>query len=1519
MFIQACFARAPQTPLRLLSLGLLLPLWLACNNDTPAAGPVITGTSGDTLSQNDGLGDLNTADGPLGDLPVGSSDSLIPTTDQVDSDLPAGNTAPTLAFTAPKDGTLVLIGQNVAFSLSVADAQDLTGGLTVTVTTSAVAAPLYQASAKNGDLLTFSTSNLPAGALTLVAKVTDSGGLSAQAQLQLLVDTAPGAPVVAIDPQQATTLTPLHAVIVQDAVDPDRKPGDLKYAFAWFKDAAATAYTGDTVPAGVAHRGETWQVQVIAADPLTVGPAGSAQIVIADAAPSSPVVAIAPDAVTLLSEVTCTLAVAATDADGDSLQYWYAWQVNGVTDASATAAHVAVTALHRGDGTALHQGDTLSCVVLATDGTLTSLPAQATAVTVQGVDVCANATLNPCAAEAQCTGSDSLAVSCVCKAGWLGDGKICIDIDECLVGSAVCDLQADCSNTAGSYVCVCHKGYQGDGKTCSDIDECAAGTAICDLHADCTNTVGAYACACQGGWAGDGKTCMDVDECASGTATCSANATCANTPGAYQCACKPGFAGDGKSCTDVDECAAGTAICDLQADCTNTVGAYACTCKTGWQGDGKTCTDLDECKAGTAKCDTNATCQNSVGSYTCTCLGGFVGDGKSCLDVDECATGLAVCDVNALCQNTPGSYGCACKTGWQGDGKSCADVDECSVGLINQPIAIGLGLPGWTVTGSSKSVGWQALNGKLYYGNSATLTYDTPGVANSGTAEVSVKVPNVPSIALALSAVLDIEVSTLTDQFVIQVDDGVAATTVFDKASLVPFAKNANLSMPLGKWAGKTVIVRFAFNTVTAANNLTSGIALSGLYLYATACDINAACANTQGSFTCTCNSGYQGDGKTCSDFNECAVNNGGCDANAQCTNSVGSFSCACKPYFQGDGKTCSDINECLANNGGCGAPTAYSCVNNVGAAPTCVDVNECSAGTAICDAAANCVNTPGSYQCVCKAGYSGDGKSCTDINECASAMLPVDFSAGLNGWTTTSSSATVKWQALAGQLYYGNAGAKNYDTPGLSNTGKLTSPAVVLAASGNSFAFALKLDVEAKAGYDVFSVSILSGGVTTLVADKTKMPASVSFANYNLSLDAWAGKSVQIVLAFDTVDATGNLTSGVTVDKLQLTGPVPVCDVNATCKNTPGSYGCTCNLGYSGDGKTCVFNPTCLVNNGGCDKNATCSPAVGGGANCACNVGWVGDGKTCSVNTACLVNNGGCDKNATCAPAAGGGATCSCAAGYTGSGQVCTDIDECATGAAQCDANATCQNTVGSYTCTCKATLSGDGKTCKPKILVLAGAMQVAGAVNDVVTKLNSTGSFGSISTYDAGTATPSLLTLQANWAVLVFTDASFADPVALGNVLADYFDGGGRVVTAVFANGNSQTGLAGNPPYPNGNIAGKFGTPANGYILITPGKQADDAEPANYVAAEVGSPLLVGVTNFAAGTGYKSIGALVNGAIVVAKWGTTGKPLLVRGVVKGRNRVDLNMYPPSATVYAGAWTGDGANLMRNALLFSQ
>ncbi|CAH3182513.1 unnamed protein product [Porites lobata] len=153
-------------------------------------------------------------------------------------------------------------------------------------------------------------------------------------------------------------------------------------------------------------------------------------------------------------------------------------------------------------------------------------------------------------------------------------------------------------------------------------------------------------------------------------------------------------------------------------------------------------------------------------------------------------------------------------------------------------------------------------------------------------------------------------------------------------------------------------------------------------------------------------------------------------------------------------------------------------------------------------------------------------------------------------------------------------------------------------------------------------------------------------------------------------------------------------CDVNSVCQNTVGSYKCSCNAGYTGDGKPCNDIDECSTNSHSCDVNAVCSNTAGSYA-CACKAGFTGDGKTCSDIDECSTNSHSCDVNAVCSNTVGSYA-CACKAGFTGDGLTCTDIDECASGIHNCHSSlASCTNTVGSFSCSCDNPYTGNGRAC--------------------------------------------------------------------------------------------------------------------------------------------------------------------------------------------------------------------------------
>ena len=86
----------------------------------------------------------------------------------------------------------------------------------------------------------------------------------------------------------------------------------------------------------------------------------------------------------------------------------------------------------------------------------------------------------------------------------------------------------------------------------------------------------------------------------------------------------------------------------------------------------------------------------------------------------------------------------------------------------------------------------------------------------------------------------------------------------------------------------------------------------------------------------------------SCADVDECAVDEDNCHRSrgicSDIVGSSGSFQCSCIPGYTGDGVT------------------------------SCRNTDECSEQLDSCDVNANCVDTFGSYVCLCRAGFKSYG-----------------------------------------------------------------------------------------------------------------------------------------------------------------------------------------------------------------------------------------------------------------------------------------------------------------------------------------------------------------------------------------------------------------------------------------------------------------------------------------------------------------------------------------------------------------
>ncbi|XP_044516681.1 thrombomodulin [Gracilinanus agilis] len=167
------------------------------------------------------------------------------------------------------------------------------------------------------------------------------------------------------------------------------------------------------------------------------------------------------------------------------------------------------------------------------------------------------------------------------------------------------------------------------------------------------------------------------------------------------------------------------------------------------------------------------------------------------------------------------------------------------------------------------------------------------------------------------------------------------------------------------------------------------------------------------GGYTCMCDSGYylDEDGHSCIDVDDCALDPNPCPQ--KCVNTLGAFKCECNPGFELLDSECVELldpcfgnqcqHKCLPLEG-----SAYRCICEEGFVPIPDQPDRCMlfCNTSECRALCNPYNPD---DCKCPDGYILDEhQMCSDIDDCAAGECPGGECINLPG----------SFQCICGPLY---------------------------------------------------------------------------------------------------------------------------------------------------------------------------------------------------------------------------------------------------------------------------------------------------------------------------------------------------------------------------------------------------------------------------------------------------------------------------------------------------------------------
>lgn len=404
---------------------------------------------------------------------------------------------------------------------------------------------------------------------------------------------------------------------------------------------------------------------------------------------------------------------------------------------------------------------------------------------------------------------------------------------------------------------------------------------------------------------------------------------------------------------------------------------------------------------------------------------------------------------------------------------------------------------------NNQTVKWQlsshrATSGdnSLYYGNLAALNYQSQGSAsNFGEAtSPAVSLPELGYYFLTFNTFISTEFDLVSsDDYVnpfgvdffevIVVEDPNGEEPLKSRvwSSHYVHGTTQDTFIPVGidlsEWAGKTISVRFRFDTSDNMDNNFEGIYIDDLVLTRDTC-VHRDCGGNQ----------------------DCLIDGvcrtGSCSDNICDVTVVGEPPECCASVVQ-----CDDGDPCTADS--C---TGHACVHEPFEGPGCC------------------------LEWLVK-GYAFDGTGPLDGFTITNEGVP-----GVGGALTTWATSDVRVASSPRSLRFGNA--VNYDNGGVAK-GKILTPAFDLPPSGSyELRFNGFFDIETDLSRDLFHVDVVVGEVVTQVLDKSAIPVG-NFGAWHevgpVSLDAYRGESIQLQFRFNSVDGVGNGGQGVFIDDVSV------------------------------------------------------------------------------------------------------------------------------------------------------------------------------------------------------------------------------------------------------------------------------------------------------------------------------------------------------------------------------------------------